>query len=384
MKTLKVLQLASGDLWAGAEVQFYNLCRNLSNFRNIHLTVVLLNRGVLSDELGKAGIHVTVLDERTSPALQLLKRLASIVLNLQPDIIHSHRRKENVLAGLSSFFSPGTSCIATVHGAPETPFKLATAYKAVYKLAERMLIASRFSGKIYVSHELQSRLERFPGGGTRVIENGIDIEQTLEKAKSFYHFRREPDAKHIGFVGRLVPVKRPDLLLEIAERTVMREKSHYVFHVIGDGPLYEEFRRSVAAKGLSKHVRVHGFCPNPLPLLAGMDCLLITSDHEGLPTNLLEAMCLGVPVVAHAVGEIPRVLDHGRLGILVENQDVGGYVDAIRKCFSPAAPAGVAADLPAKRVQDRYSAKQNAEQYFRLYHEVLSPKKRKNAPAFEP
>lgn len=384
MRTLKVLQIASGDLWAGAEVQLYNLCRKLNEFRNIHLHVVLLNQGMLSGELEKTRIPVTVLDERTLSPAGLLRRLASVVLKLQPDIIHSHRRKENVLAGLSSFLCPAARCITTVHGASETPFNPATAYKAIYRLAERLLIALRFSGKIYVSHELQSRLERTSRGGSRVIENGIDIEQTLEKAASFYNYRREPGAKHIGFVGRLVPVKRPDLLLKIAEQTITREKLHYIFHVIGDGPLCDEFRRSVAAKSLSEHVRVHGFCPNPLPLLAGMDCLLITSDHEGLPTNLLEAMCLGVPVVAHAVGEIPRVLDHGRLGILVETQEIDGYVDAIRKCFSPAVPAGVAAGLPAKRVQDRYSAMRNAERYFRLYHEVLAPNKRKNAPAFEP
>lgn len=384
MKTLKVLQIASGDLWAGAEIQLYNLCRKLNEFRNIRLHAVLLNQGMLSDELGKAGIPVTVLDERTLSSLSLLKRLASIVMELRPDVIHSHRRKENVLAGLASFLSPAARCLTTIHGGSETPFAFATAYKAIYALAERLLIACRFSGKIYVSHELQSRLERTSGGKTRVIENGIDIEQTLEKAKPFYVHDRKPGTKHIGFVGRLVHVKRPDLLLAIAEQAVTREKLPYIFHVIGDGPLNEEFRKSVTAKGLPEHVRVHGFCPNPLPLLAGMDCLLITSDHEGLPTNLLEAMCLNVPVIAHAVGEIPRVLDRGRLGILVETQDIDDYVDAIGKCFSPAAPPGVAAGLPAKCVRDRYSAARNAEQYFRLYHEVLAHKKRKNAPAFEP
>lgn len=376
MKTLKVLQIASGDLWAGAEVQFYNLCRKLNEFQGIRLYAILLNQGTLVDELTKAGVHVIVLNEQALSSFAILKRLAVIVSRLQPDIIHSHRLKENVLAGISSFLSPGTNCITTIHGAPETTFKVSNVYRSGYKLAERFFITFRFTRRIYVSHELQSRLERTPGGKTRVIENGIDIEQTLKKAKPLYEQADGKGARHIGFLGRLVPVKRPDILLDIAEQTIKRENLPYVFHVIGDGPLYEEFRRSVAAKGLSEHVTVHGFHANPLPLLAGMDCLLITSDHEGLPTNLLEAMCLGIPVIAHAVGEIPRVLDYGKLGTLVEDQDIKRYVKAIRECLSPTSPANTAAaGLPLMRVKERYSAAHNAERYLRLYHDVLAPNK---------
>lgn len=381
MKELKVLQLASGDLWAGAEVQFYNLCRKLHAFQGVQLRAILLNNGILAEELSRAGIHVTVLDEQTLSPFGILRRLARIVFEFQPDIIHSHRLKENVFAGAASPLSPRAKCVVTVHGAPETASKPANIYRTGGKIAEWLVIAFRFAAKIYVSHELRSRLEPRPNGKSRVIENGIDIEQTLEKARLHFEPYSGDEAKHIGFLGRLAPVKRPDLLLDVVEQAAVRDRLPYIFHVIGDGPLYNQLLFSAREKGVTQHIRIHGFHANPLPLLARMDCLLITSDHEGLPTNLLEAMCLGVPVVAHAVGEIPRVLEYGKLGILIENQDPGYYANALKECFSKSRPGRGPSDL-FNRVKDRYSADRNAVRYLNLYQEILALKSTQECPEF--
>lgn len=272
---------------------------------------------------------------------------------------------------MASLVFPRSKCLTTVHGASETPLKLSNIPRTGYKLAESLIVTLRFAEKIYVSHELQSRLEGASGTKSRVIENGIDLDQTLKKAGSFPEPVCKRGIRHIGFLGRLVPVKRPDILLKIVKQTAHRDKLPYVFHVIGDGPLFDEFQTATARKGLSKHIVMHGFCANPLPLLATMDCLLITSDHEGLPTNLLEAMCLGIPVIAHAVGEIPRVLEFGKLGTLIESQDVNSYSDALKKCLSTDKPGHLAANM-LNRVKDRYSADRNAERYLCLYQEVLS------------
>lgn len=382
MKTFKILQVASGDLWAGAEVQFYNLCQKLNAFEGIRLRAVVLNPGILADKLTHAGIDVAILNEQTLSSFVILRRLTSIVSAFQPDIIHSHRIKENVLAGVASLFFPETKCVTTIHGAPEIPFAFHNLHKKCYKLAEWLFIKFRFSLKIYVSHELQSRLAPASGEKTRVIENGIDIEETLEKARLRHTADCGQDAYNICFLGRLVPVKRLDILLDIAEQAVIREKLPYIFHIVGNGPLYPEFQSSVAERGLWKHVRMHGFLANPIPLLARMDCMLITSDHEGLPTNLLEAMCLGVPVIAHAVGEIPRVLNYGKLGTLIETQDAKSYIDAIKYCVSTGKGNNTAVNAPPIWVKNHYSAAENAEKHFNLYKQILDPQETKECMGF--
>jgi glycosyltransferase involved in cell wall biosynthesis len=218
-------------------------------------------------------------------------------------------------------------------------------------------------------------------GKTRVIENGIDIGRTLKQAEACVKQSLDRNVKHIGFLGRLSPVKRPDILLDVAELTVLHKKLPYVFHLIGDGPLFHEIKTRIAEKNLANHVLLHGFHSNPIPLLAAMDSLLITSDHEGLPTNLLEAMCLGIPVVAHAVGEIPRVLEYGKLGTLVKEQNPERYADAIAKCLSMPRPDRHISAL-FSRINDHYSADRNAEQYLNLYHEILSLKSARECPGF--
>ena len=98
-----------------------------------------------------------------------------------------------------------------------------------------------------------------------------------------------------------------------------------------------------------------------------MDLLLITSDHEGLPMVLLEAMSLGVPVVASAVGGIPVVLDHGRYGRLVSGQQPQRYVEAVLPLLDDAAGRQALASLARQRVREHYTAARNASAYLDLY-----------------
>ncbi|MGH8628366.1 MAG: glycosyltransferase, partial [Gammaproteobacteria bacterium] len=118
-ETLSVVHLASGDLWAGAEVQIYNLVLELHVRGDIDLKVVLFNYGVLEERLRGAGVPTTVFDEMTLGGLQLLRLLISFLRRHRPHVLHTHRMKENVLGTLASFLCSGTHSIRTVHGASE-------------------------------------------------------------------------------------------------------------------------------------------------------------------------------------------------------------------------------------------------------------------------
>lgn len=118
-ETLRVVHLASGDLWAGAEVQLYNLVLELHVRSDIYLKVVLFNYGVLENRLRGAGVRTTVFDEMTLGGLRLLRLLTSFLRRHRPHVLHTHRMKENVLGTLASLVCAGTHSIRTVHGAPE-------------------------------------------------------------------------------------------------------------------------------------------------------------------------------------------------------------------------------------------------------------------------
>ena len=375
---LRVLHIVSGDLWAGAEVQLFTLVRALVAEPGVSLQVVLLNHGRLEQELVSAGIQVFLLDETRLNGLQIARRLYRLIRELQPDVIHTHRRKENILGSIAARTVGNTPSLRTVHGAREHPPRW-------WHLPKRLLyFLDRFCGRylqcriISVSEDLARILEKeFPAARIRVIENGIEPETPDKAAAS-----RADDPGtgagpiRIGYAGRLVPVKRVDLLIETARHIV----DHYPdldasFRIFGDGPLREELERLSSQLGLSGIVSFAGHCEDMRSKLKELDILLLTSDHEGLPMILLEAMALKIPIIAHATGGIPRLLEHGTCGILVHEQEASSYAREIRHLAQTPQNASLMAERALKRVTEHYSARQNARLYREEYLSCLAERK---------
>ena len=131
-------------------------------------------------------------------------------------------------------------------------------------------------------------------------------------------------------MGRLVPVKRVDIFIAAARYLLEQKPDPGIrFYVIGDGPLREELESLSHKSGTERIVHFLGHQDDILRHIQDLDALMMTSDHEGLPMVLLEAMALRVPIIAHRTGGIPGLLDQGTCGILVDNQDPAAYARAI-------------------------------------------------------
>ena len=97
----------------------------------------------------------------------------------------------------------------------------------------------------------------------------------------------------------------------------------------------------------------------------------MTSDHEGLPMIVLEAMALRVPVVSHAVGAIPALLDEGRAGTLLPTQSPESFARAIAESLRDPVATADRTTLARRRLVARYSADRTAADYAAIYHEML-------------
>ena len=104
-KPIRVCHLASGDLWAGAEVQVATVLSSLVKQSDLEISAVVLNYGKLAQELRKCGVHVTVIDENNTGSLGILKKLRRLFKDKKIDILHTHRYKENILGGLAAELS---------------------------------------------------------------------------------------------------------------------------------------------------------------------------------------------------------------------------------------------------------------------------------------
>jgi glycosyltransferase involved in cell wall biosynthesis len=160
------------------------------------------------------------------------------------------------------------------------------------------------------------------------IANGIDC-AAIQAAASGPSDLVVPGPVNVCFSGRLVPVKRVEVFVAAARLVCDAYPGRYRFYVLGDGPLRAPLEDQAEQLHLGSDCVFTGFLSEALPVLRRMAALVLTSDHEGTPMVALEALALGVPVVAHAVGGLVPLLESVAQAQLVSTQDPAGIASAI-------------------------------------------------------
>lgn len=373
-----MLHVASGDLWAGAEVQLFTLLKQLRNSPGVEPQVALMNDGELARQLRAHDVPVSIFDESRLSVARIAGDLRMLMKEFRPTVVHTHRQKENVLGAWMNWITNQSACVRTSHGAPEH------APRGLKRLHKRLFFAmDEFCGRylqqrvIAVSQALGADLATLFGSDrVVVIENGIDIE-ALASATDITEFRRrEPAAIHIGIVGRLEKVKRVDLFLEMAQMLARAEPTRpWRFHVIGDGSQRQSLQTLCASLELESCVTFHGHRSDSAACLRSLDALVMCSDHEGMPMTPLEAIACGTPVVAHDVGGLRDILEANTGGLLNNRHTAEGYAAAVRQLLGSDVQDLV--ERGRARVTARFSARANADKVLALYRTLTS---RRNQP----
>ncbi|KEZ78484.1 glycosyltransferase [Salinisphaera hydrothermalis] len=140
-------------------------------------------------------------------------------------------------------------------------------------------------------------------------------------------------------VGRFAKAKRFDLLIEAFARVRRNRPARLL--LLGDGRDRGELEAQIARLGLTQDVRMPGFARNPYAYLARAAVFVLSSDYEGLPTVLIEALACGATVVSTDCPSGPReILDDGRYGRLVPCGDVEALAEGILDAIATPADAG--------------------------------------------
>ncbi len=366
---IDVLHLASGDRWAGAEVQLFTLLSQLRQNDGVQPRAVLLNEGELAQRLRAIDVPVDVLDESRLSSGAIARELIALLRKYRPHILHTHRQKENILGSIANAVSVRARSVRTVHGAEENPPRT---------LPQKLIRAlDRWTGRylqqhaIAVSNDLAEKLRsHFDPKQLVVIENGIDIVRT-RKAVAPAEFRKlAPASLHIGLIGRLDHVKRIDLFLAMAKELLEQPTDKaWHFHVFGEGALEGSLKQIASTLNINHAVTFHGHRRDIAGCLAALDAIVMCSDHEGLPMTALEAIALGTPVIAHNVGGLSPLLAGEAGGILVDDHSPTGYAQAVRQLLQ-----NNNVELKEKgmtRLREHYSAESNAVKVVDLYRGCL-------------
>jgi glycosyltransferase involved in cell wall biosynthesis len=173
---------------------------------------------------------------------------------------------------------------------------------------------------------------RFPSKKTITICNGVSVSEFAPSESNRASVRTSLGLGSEEFVlvcvTRLSKEKGVDLLLMAVAR-VLRQGTSCKCVIVGDGPLRKSLSEQAEALGLNGRVFFEGFQKDVRPFLQAADAFVLTSDFEGLPFSILEAMACGLPCVLTNVGGNSEAVQHMVHGVIVAPQSVDEVADAI-------------------------------------------------------
>jgi glycosyltransferase involved in cell wall biosynthesis len=142
--------------------------------------------------------------------------------------------------------------------------------------------------------------------------------------------------------------------------------------LVGDGPLWADLHALVKELRLCDRVHFAGYQADPARYLQVMNVFALPSRAEGLPLTILEAWAAGLPVVATRVGGIPRLVEDGRTGLLINVGDEEALTAAIGRLLSDSDLARRIADAGRDQAVEHFDTRRMAGDYQRHYLELLT------------
>lgn len=199
-------------------------------------------------------------------------------------------------------------------------------------------------------------------------ETGISQEPTPTREELGFNGR----AFVFGAAGRFSREKGHRFLLEaFALLHTMLPEQQLELLLLGEGREETALRTQARHLGVEPRVCFAGFQRKPEAWMKIMDCMVQPSLTEGTPNSVLEAMLLGVPVIATSVGGVPDVIDHGQTGLLVQPNSAVALAEAMKKMVRSASLRRQLAIEAKQRVEQDFSPKRQRDLLEMLYKTML-------------
>ncbi|MBZ0319446.1 MAG: glycosyltransferase [Anaerolineae bacterium] len=349
----------------GAERQLFYMSSSLLQTGTQCQVLSLDQNQFYHTRLAEIGVPVVYVGQYKSRLRRLL-RIVQEVQQWNPDIIQSSHLYTNLYAAFAAWMTSSYSIGAN----------RSDVYHEVQSLRYLGKLSLKCPGAIISNseHAIQTMQDKkLRHRNIFLLENAVDCE----------YFRPSPRSKphtaqiQVVAVGRLVTLKRYDVLLSaiaIVRRTIPNIK----VRIVGDGPQRANLESLATELAVHDIVDFVGEQYDMSPIYQGGDIFVLTSDYEGTPNVVLEAMACGLPVIATRAGAMAKLIDNGRTGFVTDIGDVDAIATSITELASH----------PDQRVQMGYSARAKIEAQFSsetyasrlyaIYYQVLKNRGGKN------
>lgn len=237
----------------------------------------------------------------------------------------------------------------------------------LYYLSDGVATRTAHATVSYVTEDLRTHYRQAHSGlKTMVIPNGVG---NMDRRQ----FPRPPEMREDWFnlvvVGRLDTVKGHHLAVKAVAAGDLSADVH--LHIVGVGPRESELRALAESLGIAPRVHMLGFRRNVYDYIAHCQALLMPSLHEGLPYALLEAMALGIPIIASRVGGLAEVMQDENTGLLVLSGDAKVLAQAIHRLHDDPELRSRLGDQARRLQQARYSLEAMTKSYLAIYRRLL-------------
>jgi glycosyltransferase involved in cell wall biosynthesis len=284
-----------------------------------HEVAIAAANGPLAAEVD-VPIHPLPLIERRLRRVPLAASAVARVLRAErPDIVHVHNPAMALAAGLATLRGRRVPTLVSVHGVPERDDRAAA---RTLRLAGLPAVACG-----------PAIAEALTAHGVRLlatIPNGVPSPPPpANRASVRAEWNLEPGRPLVLSVGRLVPEKNHSLAIEAIARVPGASLA-----IVGAGPMEGELRARATREGVADRVVFAGARTDAWQLMGAADVVVLASHGEGMPLTVLEALAIGTPLVATRVRGIVGLVEDGRTGLLVPEDDSSALAAALERVLT--------------------------------------------------
>jgi glycosyltransferase involved in cell wall biosynthesis len=330
-RKIRVLLLSDELEVGGTQRQIVHIARSLDR-RQFEPTVgYFRNRSFLVDQLEQAGVPVVEIPKRGRVDLAFVLKLRRFLIDGQFDVMHCFAFGGELWGAAGRRLLPAAkrpALITSVRNKYDWYSRLQWQLKRWSALQSTFVIANSHAGGEHARITMG-----MPPGSIDVVYNGVG--DAPEAAASLPRSTRDGKVTAL-FVGRLVEQKNVPVLLRAMKR-LSDTHTELKLLVAGDGPLRNLCEQTIATLQIGDRVELLGERSDVPALMAAADFVVLPSLREGLSNVILEAMMVGRPVIASAVGGSVELVEHMASGLLFPSDDDAALADALRLMASDGA-----------------------------------------------